>query len=82
MVEPDKRQMTTYVTRSTRFSCGIPKARNTHSKHAILIAFLQQQWLGKGALLLRYTTSPVIFDEPSTHIYCRDMSNAMHEVLQ
>jgi hypothetical protein len=54
MAEPDKPQMTTYVTRSGRFSCGIPKATNTHSEYAILIAFLRQQWLRERALVLLY----------------------------
>ena len=41
--------------RRMRIACWIPKATNTHSQHAILIAFPLQQWLQERALLLRYT---------------------------
>ena len=37
-----------------------PKATNTHSQYAILIAFPQQQWLHEGATLLRCTYSDCI----------------------
>jgi len=43
------------IIRRTRFLCWIPKATNTHSQYAILIAFLLQQWLHDRASLLRYT---------------------------
>jgi len=38
---------------STRISCRIPKALNTHSEYAILTAFPLQQWLRERALILR-----------------------------
>ena len=38
-----------------RFACWITKAIDTHSEYVILIAFAQQQWLRKGASVLRYT---------------------------
>jgi len=43
------------TTRRMRFSCWIIKAKNAHSEFVIHIAFPQQQWLHKGASLLRYT---------------------------
>jgi len=38
-----------------RIACWIPKATNTHSQYAILIAFPQQQQLHACASMLRYT---------------------------
>jgi hypothetical protein len=38
-----------------RIACWIPKATNTHSVYAILIAFPLQQWLQEGVSLLCYT---------------------------
>jgi len=38
VVQPDRPQMTIW---RMRIACWIPKATNTHSQHAILIAFLQ-----------------------------------------
>jgi len=43
------------ATWRSRFACWIPKATNTHSKHLILIALPQQQWLRERASVLRYT---------------------------
>lgn len=36
-------------------ACCIPKAKNTHSEHVILIAFPLQQRLHESALMLLYT---------------------------
>jgi hypothetical protein len=38
-----------------RFACWINKAKDTHSKYVILIAFPQQQWLRERASILRCT---------------------------
>jgi hypothetical protein len=38
-----------------RISCWIPKAKNTHTGSAILIAFPLEQWLQKRVSMLRYT---------------------------
>ena len=38
-----------------RIACWMPKARNTHSEFAIIIAFPLQQWLHGRASMLRYT---------------------------
>ena len=38
-----------------RIACWIQKTTNTHSGYAILTAFPQQQWLGEGPSMLRYT---------------------------
>ena len=38
-----------------RIACQTPKAKNTHSDYAILIAFPLQHWLHKHASMLRYT---------------------------
>jgi hypothetical protein len=38
-----------------RVAWWIPKAADTHSEYAILIAFRLQQWLQEGASMLRYT---------------------------
>jgi len=35
------------------FACRINQAKNTHSEYVIIVAFPQQQWLGKRASLLR-----------------------------
>ena len=40
---------------SMLFACWITKATYTHSEHAVLIAFLQQQCFRERASLLRYT---------------------------
>jgi hypothetical protein len=37
-----------------RIACWIPKATNTNSEYAIIIAFPQQQLLHKRASMLRY----------------------------
>jgi hypothetical protein len=48
------------ITRRMRFACCIPKATNTHSEYAIIIAFLRQQWLHERASALRFVrTLPV-----------------------
>ena len=52
MVEPDRPHMT---NRRMRVACWIPKAKNIHSEHVILIAFARQQWLRERASMLRYT---------------------------
>ena len=36
------------------FACWVPKAKDTHSEHVILIAFPLQQWLRESASMLRY----------------------------
>ena len=51
----------------SRFACWIPKATNTHSKHLILIALLQQQWLRERASLLRYTFSACLVTPQLRH---------------
>jgi len=38
-----------------RIACWIPKATNTHSVYAILMAFPLHQWLHKSASTFRYT---------------------------
>ena len=42
IIEPHRPQMTIW---RMRIACWIPKATNTHSEYAILIAFPLQQWL-------------------------------------
>jgi len=49
MLEPDSLQMTIW-----RMHISL-KATDTHSEHAILIAFSLQQWLHERASMLRYT---------------------------
>jgi hypothetical protein len=51
-VEQGRPQMTLWRMRTV--GC-IPKARNTHTEHAIFIAFPLKQWLHERASLLRYT---------------------------
>ena len=43
-----------------RIACGIIKATNTHSERVIRTAFPQQLWLRERALMLRYSTLPVL----------------------
>jgi len=52
-----------------RIACQIPKATNTHSQYAILIAFPLQQWLHERASVLRYTysTVPVLLKSKMLH---------------
>jgi len=50
-VERGKPQMTIWRMRIVRF---IPKATNTHSECAILMAFLLQKWLQERAWMLPY----------------------------
>jgi hypothetical protein len=52
IVEPDRPQMTIW---RMRISCWITKATNTHSEYVMLLSFPQQQWLHKGASILRCT---------------------------
>jgi len=52
IAEPGRPQMTTW---RMRIACWIPKATNTNSEYAILIAFLMQQWLHERASMLRFT---------------------------
>jgi hypothetical protein len=51
-VDSDRPQMTVWLICVARW---IPKATDTHSEYVILIALPLQQWLHKGASLLRYT---------------------------
>ena len=51
-VEPDRPQMT---VRCMRIACWIPKATNTPSEYATLIAFPLQQWLHERASMLHHT---------------------------
>jgi len=44
----------------TCIACWIPKATNTNSEHAILIAFPLQQWLHKRTSMLCLHTLPVL----------------------
>ena len=44
-VQPHRPQIATWCMRIT---CRIPKAADTHSEYAILIAFPLQQWLHEG----------------------------------
>jgi len=57
IVEPGKLQMT---IRRMRLACLIPKATDTHSEYAILVAFPPQQWLHERVSLLRYSTLAVL----------------------
>jgi len=41
-------------------ACWIPKATNTHSEYAILVAFLEHQWLSEHTSLLHYSTLPIL----------------------
>jgi len=52
IVERGRPQMT---IRRMRIACWIPKATNTHSEYATIIALPLQQWLHEHASLLRYT---------------------------
>jgi hypothetical protein len=54
-LEPGKPQMTIW---RMRFARWIPKATNTHSEYAIIIALPLQQWLHERASMLRYSTLP------------------------
>jgi len=38
-----------------RIACWKPKATNTHSQYAIIIAFPPKQWLHERTSMLRYT---------------------------
>jgi hypothetical protein len=49
IVEPGKTQI---IIRRMRIACWIPKAKDTHSVHAMPIALPLQQWLHESALLL------------------------------
>jgi len=57
--------------RRMRLACWIPKAANTHKKHAIRTAFLRYQQLHLRASILR-----------STCIACLRNSHSMHAVLK
>jgi hypothetical protein len=52
IAKPGRPQMTTW---RMRIACWIPKATNTNSEYAILIAFFMQQWLHERASMLRFT---------------------------
>jgi hypothetical protein len=47
IVELERPQVTIWPM---RIACWIPKATNTHSEYAIIIAFPQQQWLHESTL--------------------------------
>jgi hypothetical protein len=47
-----------------RIACWIRKATDTHSEYALLIDFLLQQWLHKGASVLRHTYSACVVTVP------------------
>ena len=51
IVEPDRPVMTIW---RMRIACWIPKATNTHSEYALVIAFPLQQWLHERDSILRY----------------------------
>jgi hypothetical protein len=51
IVQPDRPQ----TIWRTRIACWLPKATNTQSECAILIAFPLQQWLHERSSVLRYT---------------------------
>ena len=59
-VEPVRAQMTIW---RVCVACCIPKAKNTHSEYAILIAFPFQQWLYERVSLLRYNVHCVSCEE-------------------
>jgi len=44
-----------------RSACWIPKATNTHSQYAIVIAFPLQQYLQERASILRFTYIACVF---------------------
>jgi hypothetical protein len=50
MLEPDRPQIKIW---RMRIACWIPKATDTHSECALLIAFPLQQWLHDRASMLR-----------------------------
>ena len=54
-----------YIANNTRFASWVIKTVNTHSDYVILIAFLEQQWLGERASLLcnTYIVYLVLFTE-------------------
>jgi len=58
IVEPDRPQMTIW---RMRIACWLTKATNTHSEYVMLLSFPQQQWLHKGASLLRCTYTDCFF---------------------
>jgi len=58
IVEPDRLQMTIWLT---RIACWIPMATNTLSQYVILIAFLLQQWLLAITSMFIICTLPVLF---------------------
>ena len=51
IAQPDRPQTTIW---RMRFTCWMPKAADTHSEYAILVAFPLQQWLHEGASVLHY----------------------------
>ena len=53
IMESDRPQMTTWPI---RFACLISVATNTHSEHAIIVAYPRQQWLSEWASVLLNTT--------------------------
>ena len=57
-VQPSKPQMIIWLM---LIGCWIPKVKNTHSKYAILIAFLLQQWLHERTSVLRYMYIACLF---------------------
>jgi hypothetical protein len=55
MVEPGRSQMTIW---RMRIACWIPKATNTYSEYAILVAFPLQQLLHERTSVLPYSYFP------------------------
>ena len=49
-------------------ACWMHKARNTHSKYLLIIAFPLQQLLHECASTLRYITLPVLFSSGSFYL--------------
>ena len=49
ILQPDRPQM---IKWRVRIADWVPKATNTHSEYAIIIAFPRQRWLAERALVL------------------------------
>ena len=57
-----------YTDCATRPVYWIPKATNTHSHYAILIAFPLQQWLRERTSMLRYTYTSFLVTFTCRHV--------------
>ena len=75
MIEPDRRQATIWIV---CIVCWIPKAKDTHSEYAILIAFPCHQWLHESASLLRYTYIACLVIIESERVYCAVRSECLN----